>query len=31
MQRLIEWNSLVDASSIYNGKKLSLVAPSAIE
>ena len=31
MQRLIEWNSLVDASSIYNGKKLFLVAPSAVE
>jgi type IV pilus assembly protein PilF len=31
MQRLIEWNSLVDASAIFDGKKLFLVAPSAVE
>jgi type IV pilus assembly protein PilF len=31
MQRLIDWNSLVDASAIFNGKKLSLVAPSVLE
>ncbi len=31
MQRLIDWNSLVDASAIYVGKKLSLVAPNAVE
>ena len=31
LQRLIEWNGLVDASSIYDGKKLFLVAPSAVE
>jgi type IV pilus assembly protein PilF len=31
MQRLIDWNSLVDASAIFDGKKLSLVAPSVVE
>jgi type IV pilus assembly protein PilF len=31
MQRLIEWNGLADASAIYDGKKLSLVAPSVLE
>ena len=31
MQRLIDWNGLVDASAIYDGKKLSLVAPSVVE
>tara|TARA_B110000240_G_scaffold19148_1_gene19476 strand:+ start:178 stop:381 length:204 start_codon:yes stop_codon:yes gene_type:complete len=31
MQRLLDWNSLVDASAIFDGKKLSLVAPSVIE
>ena len=31
MQRLIEWNSLADASAIFDGKKLSLVAPSVVE
>lgn len=31
MQRLIEWNGLADASAIYDGKKLSLVAPSVVE
>jgi len=31
MQRLIDWNGLVDASAIFDGKKLSLVAPSAVE
>ncbi|GAC20908.1 type IV pilus biogenesis/stability protein PilW [Paraglaciecola arctica] len=31
MQRLIEWNDLADASAIYDGKKLSLVAPSVVE
>jgi type IV pilus assembly protein PilF len=31
MQRLIDWNALVDASAIFDGKKLSLVAPSAVE
>ena len=31
MQRLIEWNSLVDASAIFDGKKLFFVAPSAVE
>jgi type IV pilus assembly protein PilF len=31
MQRLIDWNDLADASAIYEGKKLSLVAPSVVE
>ena len=31
MQRLIEWNGLADASAIFEGKKLFLVAPSAVE
>jgi type IV pilus assembly protein PilF len=31
MQRLIDWNELADASAIFNGKKLFLVAPSAEE
>ena len=31
MQRLIDWNGLVDTSAIYEGKKLSLVAPSVVE
>lgn len=31
MQRLIDWNGLVDESAIYEGKKLSLVAPSVVE
>ena len=31
MQRLIDWNGLVDASAIFDGKKLSLVAPSVVE
>lgn len=31
MQRLIDWNSLDSASAIYEGMKLSLVAPSAVE
>lgn len=31
MQRLIEWNGLADASAIFNGKKLSLVAPNAVD
>jgi type IV pilus assembly protein PilF len=31
MQRLIDWNGLVDASAIYDGKKLSLVAPTVVE
>ena len=31
MQRLIDWNGLADASAIFNGKKLSLVAPSVVE
>ena len=31
MQRLLEWNGLADASAIFHGKKLSLVAPSVLE
>jgi type IV pilus assembly protein PilF len=31
MQRLIDWNGLVDASAIFEGKKLFLVAPSVVE
>ncbi|WP_339725234.1 type IV pilus biogenesis/stability protein PilW [uncultured Paraglaciecola sp.] len=31
MQRLIDWNGLVDESAIFEGKKLSLVAPSVVE
>ena len=31
MQRLIDWNGLVDASAIFDGKQLSLVAPSIVE
>jgi type IV pilus assembly protein PilF len=31
MQRLIDWNGLVDESAIYDGKKLFLVAPSVVE
>ena len=31
MQRLIDWNGLADASAIFEGKKLSLVAPSVVE
>lgn len=31
MQRLIDWNGLADASAIYDGKKLFLVAPSVVE
>jgi type IV pilus assembly protein PilF len=31
MQRLIDWNDLVDASAIFDGKKLFLVAPSVVE
>lgn len=31
MQRLIEWNQLEDASSIYAGKKLLIVDPETIE
>ena len=31
MQRLIDWNGLVDSSAIFDGKKLSLVAPSVVE
>jgi type IV pilus assembly protein PilF len=31
MQRLIDWNSLADASAIFDGKKLFLVAPSVVE
>lgn len=31
MQRLIDWNGLADASAIFDGKKLSLVAPSVVE
>ena len=31
MQRLIDWNGLVNDSAIYEGKKLSLVAPSVVE
>ncbi|MBL4631643.1 MAG: type IV pilus biogenesis/stability protein PilW [Paraglaciecola sp.] len=31
MQRLIDWNGLVDASAIFDGKKLFLVAPSVVE
>jgi type IV pilus assembly protein PilF len=31
MQRLIDWNSLVDTSAIFVGKKLSLVTPSVVE
>lgn len=31
MQRLIDWNSLADASAINVGKKLYLVAPSVVE
>ena len=31
MQRLIDWNDLADASAIFDGKKLFLVAPSAEE
>ena len=31
IQHLIEWNELVDESAIFDGKKLSLVAPSAVE
>ncbi|MEP1447094.1 MAG: type IV pilus biogenesis/stability protein PilW [Paraglaciecola sp.] len=31
MQRLIDWNGLVDESAIYEGKKLSLVAPNVVE
>ncbi|MGS2721876.1 type IV pilus biogenesis/stability protein PilW [Paraglaciecola aestuariivivens] len=31
MQRLIEWNALKSASAIYQGMKLSLVPPKAVE
>jgi type IV pilus assembly protein PilF len=31
MQRLIDWNGLADASAIFDGKKLFLVAPSVVE
>jgi type IV pilus assembly protein PilF len=31
MQRLIDWNGLADASAIFVGKNLSLVAPSVVE
>ncbi|MFT5924431.1 MAG: type IV pilus assembly protein PilF [Paraglaciecola sp.] len=31
MQRLIDWNSLADASAIFDGMKLFLVAPSVVE
>ncbi|MFT4808586.1 MAG: type IV pilus assembly protein PilF [Paraglaciecola sp.] len=31
MQRLIDWNGLADASAIFDGKKLFLVAPSVLE
>jgi len=31
MQRLIDWNGLADASAIFEGKKLFLVAPSVVE
>ncbi len=31
MQRLIDWNGLTDASAIFDGKKLFLVAPSVVE
>jgi len=31
MQRLIDWNGLADASAIFDGKKLLLVAPSVVE
>jgi type IV pilus assembly protein PilF len=31
MQRLIDWNGLTDASAIFDGKKLFLVAPSVLE
>ncbi|MCF2946574.1 type IV pilus biogenesis/stability protein PilW [Paraglaciecola aquimarina] len=31
MQRLIEWNNLSDASAIYNGMKLNIVAPNSDE
>jgi type IV pilus assembly protein PilF len=31
MQRLIDWNGLADASAIFDGKNLSLVAPSVVE
>jgi type IV pilus assembly protein PilF len=31
MQRLIDWNGLADASAIFDGKKLSLVAPRVVE
>ena len=31
MQRLIDWNDLADASAIFDGKKIFLVAPSAVE
>lgn len=31
MQRLIDWNGLADASAIFDGKKLTLVAPSVVE
>jgi type IV pilus assembly protein PilF len=31
MQRLIDWNSLADASAIFDGKTLSLVDPSVVE
>ena len=31
MQRLIEWNGLAEPPAIYNGMKLSLVAPDPVE
>jgi type IV pilus assembly protein PilF len=30
MQRLIDWNNLADASAIFDGKKVFLVAPSVV-